>query len=329
MRDDYEHCEHCEKFCVCKTCTCGKHKCPPQRDESIPFDGETTYHTHFPRRDYIATTSSKMTPKPWQANRKGEYSTEFKAQYVPKKATLTERSTVLVNTYQPSSDLRDWATAHSDDYIKWDTPRVQANKPSYERLKERPFDGSTEYTRNYTKKSSYFRAKRPVSELAPPSTFYGETSHIADYQRWAVERTKSLRPRQVHKDVADDRDFVSEFNNQYVKKQTSPCPITIVLNQDECTPVVKQNGHTYYVKGQQPRRPNSASASQSRRIRPNSRMRPKSAAEGVAPSANGYARKPRPPSSRSNRPRKRGGAHTKSSISFAPEACSHAAGWCI
>jgi hypothetical protein len=273
------HCEHCEAFCVCKTCTCGKHKCPPQRDESIPFDGETTYHTHFPRREHIPSAPRKKAPKPWQSGERGEYASEYTDKYVPKKARATERSAVL-NTYQPTTDNRDWRTAHYDDYIKWESVRAKPIRPKHERLQNRPFDGSTEYTRSYVpKKANYKRTERPVADRPPPSAFNGETTYLTQYKKWAIVQTTPIKPKNVRGEHIDAREFVTESRHEFVPKQSLPCPIAVVMTKSGCAPVVKENGHTYYVKDGQPRRPKSARTQWSKP--PRRRInRPYSAASG-------------------------------------------------
>ena len=53
--------------CICKICTCGKHKCPPKLSQNkCRFEGQSSYNVDFTKKQAPAARLAKQKPKEWK-----------------------------------------------------------------------------------------------------------------------------------------------------------------------------------------------------------------------------------------------------------------------
>lgn len=219
--------------CICKVCTCGRHKCKIVVQNNTRLEGASEYtnqyHSHpVPAGPRLKHVQAVHVPVGVPLSSATENRDQYKAHALPPK--LPKRTPDV-------SAL--WNQAHFDglsvskgDYKPW--PVQPHRKPqkveSPDKLMTSPDKLMGETTNKHDYKSwpvppPY--VKKRAEYVPSKAKLDGTSTHKEAYQVWPVSRP-APPPVQVYRPANEDRDFRSENRSSFVPHQTARRKVTAV-----------------------------------------------------------------------------------------------------
>lgn len=228
--------------CICTICTCGTHRCPPDRVQGKYDNLKTSYMDSYrgdmvpvervARRQYVHKT------RPFEGITTAQ--SDYKWDGLPVKrelATAARMDNGIGTTNLPF----EGTTTHKSDFQKWNVrPSASARGPQ-QRLSNMPDDRdfSTEFRGKYDPKPLSMRTSKAPQERQNQSLpFEGTTTHQSDFQKWDARPPRSFYRSAGYRARPDDRDFLSENRGEFTEKEFDVCPAKQVAVSTK-----PQNGH--------------------------------------------------------------------------------------
>lgn len=231
--------------CICTTCTCGTHKCPPDIVQGRYANNIRTEAQDQFRGDFVPAARAQKQQYV-QQHRPFEGMTTAQADFVNfgtnqrRKPSETARG----NSQMFANNLPfEFTTTAKHDFRKWNAAPAKSVKDTDQR------PTYVEDRRNFATEASaqfQYQPTRQRPSCAPELTqaqyqpFEGVTTNRADFTgtqqpvQQSFARTRIYRPRQ------DDRHFVTEARGQFFEKAADVCAAGAVAVGPK-----EVNGHVY------------------------------------------------------------------------------------
>lgn len=212
--------------CICTICTCGAHKCPPDRVQGRYHNLKSSYMEDF-RGEYqqperINRPQYIHRPRPFEGTTTNQE--DFAYRGMPERRKLA----VLKDNGLGGQGLPfEGVTTNQHDFRKWNSrpaePTIKQNSRAFIVPDDRNFE--SEFGAQFVPKAGGQRRSRaPANRQTQSLPFQGETTNQADFQEWNSRPARSFGQTSTYRPRVDDRDFLTEGRSEYTQKPFDHCP---------------------------------------------------------------------------------------------------------
>lgn len=215
--------------CLCTICTCGAHRCPPDRlqgrytnlksEHQAQFTGQYVPPTRpqkekyvHQNRPFVATTTNQDDYCYWGAA-------------APRQPAEGARR---VNDVFGNSNLPfEGVTTNQHDFRRWAGHKAAHSLKPHQKpvIVEDNRDFGTEVSIQYDYKNCQPRTScAPTQTLSDPLPFEGRTTNNVDFVHHNVAPARSTQRQRTYSHRTEDRDWTTEARQQFVEKRFDPCP---------------------------------------------------------------------------------------------------------
>jgi len=216
--------------CVCKACTCGKHKCKVTVQNNTKLEGTSEYTTRYqehalptgPRLKYVP---SVHVPVGAPLSSATENRDQYKQHQLPPK--FPKKKPDISALYENSSHFEGLSIS-KDDYKAWPVKPRQKPAPRVWKDSGEHLSGETTNAHDYKQWPVPPPYVKKRAEYVPSAAkMDGISTSKEAFQPWAVSRP-AQPPVAVYRQASEDRDFKSTTRSSFVPHPTARRKITAV-----------------------------------------------------------------------------------------------------
>jgi hypothetical protein len=232
--------------CICTICSCGAHKCPPDRMQGRYHNLKSSYMQDF-TGEYQAPTRADKRQHYVHKPRPFDGVTTNQSDYKGWGPQAVRKPCKLADNGLGSQGLPfEGSTTSQHDYRRWNArpaePTIKQNSRANILPDDR--DWKTEFSGQFLPKGGAKRRSRaPVDRRTSSLPFEGISTSQADFKGWKLEPNKAYQTTQAYKPRPDDRDFLTEGRSEYTEKPFDYCPAVEVFVTSK-----PNNGHVLVEK---------------------------------------------------------------------------------